>query len=50
MSQALLSLSVLLCSAAQDALPPWRTDVTTARESAVRDGRPCVLLLYFDSL
>jgi hypothetical protein len=29
--------------------PPWRTDVRAARREALREGRPCVLLLNIES-
>ena len=51
MMQTLLGMSVLLLAPPQDApQAPWMTDARAARESALRQGRPCVLLLYVDSL
>jgi hypothetical protein len=28
---------------------PWRTDVVAARRAALRQGKPCVLILNVDS-
>ncbi len=51
MMQMLLGFSVLLLAVRQEApQAPWRTDVQAAREAAVQKGRPCVILLYVDSL
>lgn len=51
MMQALLGLAALFATGLQDAPPaPWRTDVQAAREAAVREKKPCVLLLFIDSL
>ncbi|HLF92602.1 MAG TPA: hypothetical protein VJB14_04020 [Planctomycetota bacterium] len=51
MMNSLLELSVLLFCGSQEApRAPWRTDVQAAREAAVQKGRPCVILLYVDSL
>jgi hypothetical protein len=40
---------LLALSVSQDP-SPWRLDVTAARESALKQGRPCVILLALDSL
>jgi hypothetical protein len=50
MRQAFLGFSLLLLAAQEAPQAPWRTDVQAARESAVQQGRPCVLFLYVDSL
>ena len=48
---ALMKVSLLLLAGAQDAAPaPWRTDAQAARESALKEGRACVIFLYVDSL
>lgn len=50
MMNALLNFSLLLAGP-QDAAPaPWTTDVKVARESALKQGRACVIFLYVDSL
>jgi hypothetical protein len=38
-----------LSSATVQQPAPWRTDVQAARESALREQRPCVIFLYLDS-
>ena len=51
MMPALLGLSALLLIGSQETpAAPWRTDVRAARESAVQNGRSCVIVLYVDSL
>lgn len=49
---ALALLSAGACWGEPSAAPPpvpWLTDVKAARESALREGRPCVLILHLDS-
>jgi hypothetical protein len=51
MFNAILDLSILLLAGSQEASPPpWRTDAAAARESALKESRPCVILLLVDSL
>ena len=54
----LLVLSVLVSGACRSkpaaappspAGPPWLTDVKAAREAALREGRPCVLIAHVNS-
>ena len=46
-----LRLSILLFVAAQETSPaPWGTDAGAARESALQGKRPCVMVLFADSL
>ena len=32
-----------------DQIVPWRLDLHEARASALKDGKPCVLILHVDS-
>ena len=45
----LLAGLAFLSTAALQEPAPWRTDVQAARESALREQRPCVIFLYLDS-
>ena len=45
----LLAGLAFLSSAAVQEPAPWRTDVKAARESALRERRPCIIFLYLDS-
>jgi len=46
----LVGVAILTAASGQDAAKaPWRTDVQAARDEALRDRRPCVILLYLDS-
>ena len=44
----LASLAFLSAASVQEPAP-WRTDVQAARETALREQRPCVIFLYLDS-
>jgi hypothetical protein len=46
-----MGLAVLSWAPVQESVEaPWRTDVRAAREAALREGRPCVIFLFVDSL
>lgn len=51
MGKTLMFLLVLVgVSYAQDEQKaPWRTDVKEARELALKEGKPCVLILNVDA-
>lgn len=34
---------------AQDKVVPWQTDVKTVRENALKEGKPCVIILHVNS-
>ncbi len=51
MINVFLGLALLPFAAPQEAAPaPWKTEAKAAREAAVQGGRPCVLILFADSL
>lgn len=36
-------------AAAGEMSPPWQTDVRAARASALKEGKPCVLIVHVDA-